>query len=52
MDRERGEFADPAVDGDRSAMLLSDDVPTNRQTEPGAFAGWLGCKERPEQFLA
>jgi hypothetical protein len=40
-DREFGEFADPAVDLDRAAMLLGDDVPADRQAEPGAFAGRL-----------
>jgi hypothetical protein len=43
-DRELGEFAEPAVYGDRSAMLLGDDVPADRQAAPGAFAGRLGGK--------
>jgi hypothetical protein len=32
-------------------MLLDDDVMTDRQAQPGSFAGWLGCKERIEHFL-
>src|SRR5437763_15904625 len=49
-DRELGELADPAVDLDRAAVLLRDDVPADRQAEPGAFAGRLCCEERLKQF--
>ena len=38
-DREFGELAEPAIDLDRAAVLLGDDVMGDRQTEPGAFAG-------------
>ena len=50
-DRKLGEFADPAVDGDRAAVLLGDDVPADRQAEPGAFAGRLGGKERLKELV-
>ena len=50
-DREFGELADPAVDLDRAAMLLGDDVPADRQAEPGALAGRLCRKERLKQFV-
>src|SRR6516162_4519285 len=50
-DREFGEFTDPAVDDDRSAMLLGDDVPADRQAEPGALAGRLGREEWLEQLF-
>src|SRR5580693_5990547 len=46
-----GEFAEPAVDLDRAAVLLRDDVIADRETQPGAFAGRLGRKERLEQFV-
>ena len=45
MDRKFGELADPAVDLDRAAVLLGDDVPADRQVETGALAGGLGGKE-------
>jgi hypothetical protein len=32
--------------------VLGDDVPADRQTEPRAFAGWLGGEERLKQFVA
>ena len=38
VDREFGEFAQPAVDLDRVAMFLGDDVVADRETQPGAFA--------------
>jgi len=38
-DRKFGEFAEPAVDLDRLAVLLHDDLIGDRQAEPGAFAG-------------
>ena len=50
-DREFGEFTDPAVDDDRSAMLLGDDVPADRQAEPGALAGRLGREEWLQQLF-
>ena len=37
-DREFGEFAQPAVDLDRAAVFLGDDVAADRKTQPGAFA--------------
>src|SRR6266404_5499098 len=49
-DREFGEFALPAVDGNRPAMLLDDDVIADRETQPGAFAGF-GGEKRLEQLL-
>src|SRR5437899_8058640 len=51
-DRELGELAERAVDLDRAAMLLSDDVIADRETQPGAFAGRLGRKEGLEQFVS
>src|SRR6266851_242590 len=50
-DREFGELTDPAVDLDRAAMLLGDDIPADREAEPGAFAGGLGRNEGLEQFV-
>src|ERR1700751_2149550 len=44
--REVGEFAGLAVDLDRAAMLLRDDVPADREPEPRPFAGRLGREER------
>src|SRR5262249_50581372 len=45
------ELADLAVDTDRAAVLLGDDVPGNRQAEPGALAGRL-CRDKGlEQFV-
>ena len=45
-DREFGEFIDPAVDFDCTAVLLGDDVIADRQAEPGAFACWTSeCLE-------
>jgi hypothetical protein len=43
-DRELGEFAEPAVDFDCSPVLLGDDVPADRQAEPGALAPALSGK--------
>src|SRR5580700_7769990 len=51
VDREFGELADSAVDLDRAAMLLGDDVPADRQTEAGALAGRLGGEERLKQLV-
>ena len=50
-DRKLGEFADPAVDGDRAAVLLGDDVPADRETKPRPFAGGLGREERLKQLV-
>jgi hypothetical protein len=50
-DRKFGEFADPAVDFDRTTVLLGDDVIADRETEPGAFAGRLCRNKRLEQFV-
>jgi hypothetical protein len=47
-DGELGELADLAGDLDRAAMLLRDDVVTDRQTEARPLAGRLGGKERLE----
>jgi hypothetical protein len=46
--RELGELADPAIDGDRPAMLLRHDVVADREAEAGALAGRLGREERLE----
>src|SRR6266481_2298903 len=51
-DRELGELAKRAVDLDRAAMLLGDDVVADRQAEAGSFAGRLGREEGLEQFVA
>jgi len=45
-DRELGELAKHTVDLDRSAMPLRDNVIADRQPQPGALTGRLGCKER------
>src|SRR5215472_5863562 len=50
-DREFGELALAAVDCDRAAMLLGDDVPADRQAEPSAFACGLGREERLKQLV-
>src|SRR5215470_2140248 len=39
-----GELADPAVDGDRAAVLLRHDVIADREAEAGSLAGRL-CRE-------
>jgi hypothetical protein len=41
-----------AVDCDRAAMLLGDDVVADRQAEPRALARRLGGEERLEQFVS
>ena len=51
-DGEFGELADPAVDRDRAAMLLGDDVIADREAQPGALAGRLRREERLEQLVA
>ena len=45
-DDELGEFVRSAVDLDRAAVLLGDDVVADRQAQSRAFAGRLGGKER------
>jgi hypothetical protein len=50
--RELGEVAYLAVDRDRAAVLLGDDLVADRQAKSGTFAGRLGRKEWLEQFLA
>ena len=49
--RELGEVADLAIDRERTAVLLRDDLVGDRQAEAGAFAGRLGGEERLEQFI-
>jgi hypothetical protein len=41
-----------ALDLDRSAMLLRDDVVADRQAEPRPFAGWLGREKKGWNSLA
>src|SRR4051812_34369489 len=48
-DREFGVGARLALDRDRAAVLLGDDVVANRQTQARALAGGLGREERLEQ---
>ena len=48
---ELGERAHLAVDLDRTAVLLRDDVVADRQAEPSALTGRLGREERLEQFV-
>src|ERR1700730_16541025 len=50
-DDELSERIDLAIDCDRSAMLLRDDVVGDGQPKPGALACWLGGEERLEQFV-
>src|SRR5262249_41997592 len=50
-DRGFSELADLAIDFDRPAMLLGDDVPGGRQAEPSAFAGRFGRHKGLEQFV-
>src|ERR1051326_6137330 len=49
---EFGEGARLAVDADRAAMLLRDDVVADRQPEPGALPGRLCREEGLEQPVA
>src|SRR5271165_5146986 len=51
MERELRKLTDLAVDGDRTAVLLHNDVVADRQAEPGALAGRLGGEKRLEQFV-
>src|ERR1700730_3893691 len=48
--RELAVFPDLAIDSDRAAVLLRDDVVGDRQAEPCALAGWFSGKERLEHF--
>src|SRR5262249_52715239 len=50
-DRKFGKLAELAVDFDRTAVLLSDDVIGDRETEAGALAGRLGRYKGLEQFV-
>src|SRR5215471_17408110 len=49
--RELGEVTDFAIDRDRAAVLLRDDLVADRQPKPGALAGRLGREERLEQLV-
>src|SRR6516165_5320415 len=49
--RELGEFAGFAVDLDRAAVLLRDDVPADREAETRPFSGWLGREEWLKQLV-
>src|SRR6266446_3426608 len=51
-DRELGELTEPAVDLDRSTVLLSHDVIADRETQAGAFSGRLRREKRLEQSVA
>src|SRR6185312_7783247 len=48
---ELGKFAGERIDIDRATMLFDDDVVAHRQSQPGAFAGRLGRKERVEHLF-
>jgi len=39
------------IDLDRAAMLLDDDVVTDRKAEASTFSSWLGREERIEHFF-
>ena len=41
-DRKLGKLGLAAVDRERTAVLLGDDVPADREPQAGAFAGRLG----------
>src|ERR1700693_2314322 len=51
-DHEFGERIDLAIDSDRSAVLLRDDVVWDRPAEAGALAGRFGGEERLEQLVS
>src|SRR5215813_11871937 len=51
-DLEPGKRANLAVDVDRAAMLLGDDIPADRQAEPSSFAGRFGREKWLEQLVA
>src|SRR6516162_10845072 len=50
-DDEFSELALTAVDLDRAAMLLRDDVPADREPETRPFAGRFGREERLKQLV-
>ena len=50
-DGKFGEFAGFAVDRDRAAVLLRDDVVADRQAEPGSLPGRLGREKRLKQLV-
>src|SRR5215216_5484300 len=50
-DRELGIFARLALDRDRAAVLLGDDVVADRQTQPRTLAGRLRREEGLEQSV-
>jgi hypothetical protein len=45
------EFAGLRIDLDRAAVLLDDDVVTNRKAEASTFSGWLSREEWIEHLL-
>src|SRR6476661_2070229 len=49
---ELGKLADLALNLDRPAMLLRDDVVADREAQPGALSGRLGGDEGLEQLVA
>src|SRR5258708_5895398 len=49
--RELGELAKPAIDLNRAAMLLRDDVVGDRQPQTGALACRLGREEWLKQLI-
>ena len=50
-DGELSVLADPAIDGDRTAMLLGHDVIADREAKTGSLASRFGGEERLEQFV-
>ena len=40
------------IDLDRAAMLLDDDVLTDRKAEASTFSSWLGREERIEPLVS
>jgi hypothetical protein len=50
-DSEFSELPDPAIDGDRAAMLLGHDVVADREAEPGPLAGRLCREKRLKQLV-
>ena len=54
MRQSNGEFcelADPAIDTDRPAVLLRNDVVADRKAKPRAFASRFGREERLEELV-
>jgi hypothetical protein len=49
--RKLGKITDLAIDRDGAAVLLRYDLVADRQTKPGALAGWLGREKRLEQLV-